>query len=68
MKGLDPRVKAARVANYITTLRKELLQLSRACGVPNPSQITTDDFEILDGCFGTKSASERFGYPDQSKR
>jgi glutamate synthase (ferredoxin) len=68
MRGLDPTHKASRLANYVVTLRKELLQLSRACGVPHPSLITTDHFEILDDCFVAKSATERFGYVNRSER
>ena len=47
MKGLDPTQKAARLANYIVTLRKELMQLCRACGVDHPTKIQADHFEIL---------------------
>ena len=32
--GLDPRSKAVRVATYIVALRKDLLRLACACGVP----------------------------------
>ena len=63
MSGLDPTHKASRFANYVVTLRKELLQLSRACGVTHPSQITTDHFEILDAGVNTRSATECFDYP-----
>ncbi len=54
--GLSPRLKAARMANYVLTLRKEILQLCRACGVPHPALLTTDQFEILDETFGAVSA------------
>jgi hypothetical protein len=36
MGGLDPTLKAARLANYLITLRKELLSLAHACGEPTP--------------------------------
>lgn len=62
MRGLDPTLKAARFANYVLTLRKELLSLSRACGVPHPAFITGEQIEILDGCFGARTAREVFGY------
>jgi glutamate synthase (ferredoxin) len=62
MRGLDPTLKSARLANYIVTLRKELLQLSRACGVPHPSLVTTEHFDILDERFAAVSATECFGY------
>ena len=64
-RGLDPTHKASRLANYVITLRKELLQLSRACGVTHPAQVSLDNFEILDDRFGTTSAREQFGYLDQ---
>lgn len=47
-RGLDASLKSVRVANYVVTLRKELLRLSRACGVQHPSLITLDNFDILD--------------------
>ncbi len=62
MKGLDPTHKGHRLANYVVTLRKEILQLCHACGVHHPSQISLDHFEILDECFASRPAAERFGY------
>ena len=62
MRGLDPTLKAARLANYIVTLRKELIALSRACGVPHPALVTSAHFEILDGRFGASTIEELFGY------
>lgn len=60
MSGLDPTHKASRFANYVVALRKELLELSHACGVEHPSQITPDHFEVLDDCFVAKPAREVF--------
>ncbi len=60
--GLDPTHKSNRLANYIVTLRKELLQLSRACGVAHPSLVPTDALEIVDECFHGRSVTECFGY------
>ncbi len=62
MGGLDPKHKAGRFANYVVTLRKELLQLSRACGVSHPAEVSINHFQILDECFRSKSAAECFGY------
>ena len=62
MSGLDPTYKAARLANYVATLRKELLQLSHACGRQHPALVTTDHFTILDDHFGGMSARECFHY------
>jgi hypothetical protein len=46
----------------VLTLRKDLLALSRACGVPHPSLITADQLELLDDRFGAKTVAELFGY------
>jgi len=62
IRGLDPTLKAARLANYVVALRKELLALSRACGVPHPALITADHLELLDSRFGSKTIAELFGY------
>jgi glutamate synthase domain-containing protein 2 len=58
--GLDPTHKAARLANYVFTLRKELTRLSRAAGVPHPAFLSADRIEILDDRFGSRSAHEVF--------
>ena len=64
MRGLDPTHKGPRLANYVVTLRKELLQLARVCGVPHPSLITPDHCEIIDERFGTATARELFELGD----
>ena len=55
MRGLDPTLKAARAANYVLTLRKEILQLSRACGASHPSLVPKRSTELLDGAFRTRT-------------
>ncbi|MHC5024241.1 MAG: glutamate synthase-related protein [Planctomycetota bacterium] len=62
MRGLDPALKSARLANYIVTLRKEILRVCRACGVPHPAFITGDHLEILDGHFGSAAIHDVFGH------
>ena len=62
VRGLDPTLKSARLANYIITLRKEALTLSRACGVPHPALITSEHLEILDGRYNSSTVPELFGY------
>jgi glutamate synthase (ferredoxin) len=62
VRGVDPTSKAARLANYILTLRKEVLAVSRACGVPHPALITADQLELLDDRFGAQTIAELFGY------
>ena len=61
VKGLDPTHKAARLGNYLMTLRKELLSLSHACGELHPTLVGLDRFEIVDG-FAVKSARDVFEY------
>ncbi len=62
MSGLDPTFKAARLANYVVTLRKEMLQLTHACGKQHPALVTPEDFSILDDHFGGMSARQCFDY------
>ncbi|APR85352.1 Ferredoxin-dependent glutamate synthase [Minicystis rosea] len=61
MGGLDPTLKSARLANYLTTLRKELLSLAHACGEVHPALVSLDRFDLLEG-MSTRSAREVFGY------
>jgi len=62
MRGLDPTLKSARLANYIVSLRKELLRLCHACGQPHPSLVSLDQFSILGEGLQASSAAEVFGY------
>ncbi|MYR07376.1 FMN-binding glutamate synthase family protein [Gordonia sp. SID5947] len=48
-RGLVPEVKAERAANYITTLRRDLLKVAQACGVEHPGLIGTESVDILTG-------------------
>ena len=56
--------KSARLANYMVTMRKELLWLSHACGLGHPALVDINSFEILDDHFGSSRPSELFGYQD----
>lgn len=60
--GLDPTLKGDRCANYILTLRKDIVALSRACGVPHPALVTAQHIEVLDDRFGSQTIAELFGY------
>ena len=65
MRGLVPTEKAPRLANYVVTLRKELLALSRACGVPHPAEVDVNRFAVVDNEFGARPGGDIFGYaPD----
>jgi glutamate synthase domain-containing protein 2 len=62
VRGVDPTTKSGRLANYVITLRKDVLALSRACGVPHPALVTGDHLELIDDRFGSKTVAELFGY------
>jgi len=62
VRGLDPASKSVRAANYVVELRKELLQLARACGVEHPGLVTLDQIAVLDDTFGHRSGREVFAY------
>jgi hypothetical protein len=61
MRGLDPSLKKARLANYLVALRKDLLHLAHACGQVHPALVPLDNLDILDGLV-RRSAPEAFGY------
>ncbi len=65
MRGLDPELKSARLANYLTVLRKEILRLSRACGVSHPALVTSECIEIINERFQGTSIGDLFGYRDE---
>lgn len=65
VRGLDPTDKSARLANYMMVLRKEMMWLTRACGLDHPSLVTFEHFEMLSDHFETLHPAEVFGYePD----
>lgn len=47
--GLDPVCKSVRCANYLATLRFELLRLARTCGYVHPALVPLDAIEPQDG-------------------
>ncbi len=62
MRGLDPTLKSARLANYIVTLRKELQSLAAACGASHPALVPLDQLEIVASSFETRPAGLVYGY------
>ena len=63
--GLDPELKSVRAANYIKTLRRDLVKVAEACGVEHPGLISTDSVEILDGRTASTPLRDVYGYaPD----
>ena len=64
-RGLDPTLKSVRAANYVKTLRRDLLKVSEACGVEHPGLIDADAVELLDAATTARPLRELFGYrPD----
>ncbi len=62
MRGLDPTLKSARLANYLATLRSDLLHLAHATGHAHPSLVPLDAIDLVDSNTHTRSAREAFGY------
>ncbi len=62
VRGLEPSLKSVRLANYVRTLRRDLLKVSEAIGVAHPGLITSDDVDLADGVRRTASLREIYGY------
>jgi len=62
--GLDPELKSVRCANYLATVRFELLTLARACGHVHPALVPLDALELLDADLKAMRVSELFDYKD----
>ncbi|WP_336027326.1 FMN-binding glutamate synthase family protein [Geodermatophilus sp. FMUSA9-8] len=60
--GLDPQRKSVRLANYVATLRRDLLKVAEACGVEHPGLIDTGSVEVLTGRTASTPLGEVFGY------
>ena len=60
--GLDPDLKSVRCANYLATLRFELLCLARACGTVHPALVPLDAIELLDVDLQSVQVDDLFGY------
>ena len=63
-RGVDPTTMAERCANYIRSLRRELIKIAGAVGVPHPSLIRPDDVELARGTRDSTSLAEIYGYQD----
>jgi glutamate synthase domain-containing protein 2 len=60
--GLDPDLKSVRAANYVTTLRRDLLKVAESCGVAHPALISTEDVEVLYGDQNARRLADVYGY------
>src|SRR4051795_2373096 len=61
-RGLDPQLKSVRAANYVRTLRRDLLKVAEACGVEHPGLIDTDTVEVLTGRTASRPLREVYDY------
>jgi len=61
-RGLHVDTKAERFSSYVKGLRKEILQLSHACGYTHPCQFTGEDVEISSGINKFSTLEETLGY------
>ena len=62
MRGLDPTTKSHRLANYLTTLRKDLMHLAHATGHTHPALVPLDAIDVIEDGTRTRSAREALGY------
>ena len=62
MRGLDPTNKAARVANYLVSFRRDLLKLANACGEPHPAMVSGEAIDLLIEGDATVPVWDKFGY------
>jgi glutamate synthase domain-containing protein 2 len=60
--GLEPVSKGERVANYVKTLRRDLLKVSESCGVEHPGLIGPRDVEVIDNLADGRLLDEIYGY------
>ena len=60
--GLDPVSKADRVANYVKTLRRDLLKVSESAGLEHPALLGPRDVEILDTLADGRLLDEVYRY------
>ena len=49
-QGLDPTDKAARVANYVANMEKEVGTIAHSCGVREPRELTRSHARIVTEC------------------
>ena len=61
-RGLDVSLKSVRAANYIRSLRRDLLKVSEAIGVVHPGLIGPRDIDLLDGTRSAVGLAQVYGY------
>lgn len=61
-RGLDVSLKSVRAANYVRSLRRDLLKVSEAVGVVHPGLLAPGDVAVLDGTRTAVGLGETYGY------
>ena len=61
-RGLDVTLKSVRAANYVRSLRRDLLKVSEAVGVVHPGLIGPGDVDLLDGTRTAAGLADVYGY------
>ncbi len=61
-RGLDVGLKSVRAANYVRSLRRDLLKVSEAVGVVHPGLISPRDVDIVDGARSAVGLAQTYGY------
>lgn len=61
-RGLDVSLKSVRAANYVRSLRRDLLKVSEAVGVVHPGLLAPGDVDVLDGTRTAVGLGETYGY------
>ena len=61
-RGLDPALKSVRAADYVKTLRRDLMRVAEACGVEHPGLIDASSVEVLTGRTASTPLRQVYGY------
>lgn len=67
-RGLDVTLKSVRAANYVRSLRRDLLKVSEAVGVVHPGLIAPRDIDLLDGTRSAVGLGHAYGYDPSWQR
>ncbi|KAA0989445.1 FMN-binding glutamate synthase family protein [Dyadobacter aurulentus] len=61
--GIDPALKSVRFSNYMSTLAKEIIEITHASGYEHPCQFGMNDVDISMGDHNkTVTLAENYGY------
>ncbi|MCG7421288.1 FMN-binding glutamate synthase family protein [Micrococcus sp. ACRRV] len=60
--GLDPQEKSQRLVGYVQTLRRDLIKVSEAAGVPHPALLSPDDVALVEQTRSQTPLREIYGY------